>query len=212
MVFPGIDFQRMCGYAVIKLKLKAWIMPLSIILYIIGCLGCAYYEIAVNIPYSQYIFDEEIFYFLRHYLFLGFPFFGSGYAIGKLREKSSEFSNKKHLIITLVCVILWILEIVAVVCAGLERDIVLTLFLYPLVVAIILFLFKNPIPGWDSASKKCRIFANFTYYAHPLLIEIICGFTTPASTLLFISVSAAAVLLALGIYKLNNRYLNILVN
>ena len=142
---------------------------------------------------------------------MGLPFFVLGQAVAKLQTKLSTLSNKKYCLMLLSAVAIWALEIVAVILLKVQRDVVLTIGLYPLTATVLLFLLRNPMPKWESKAALCRTLANLTYYAHPLFIEVLGRFCNITPTLLFVTVVAVTAALGFVIYKINNKYLNKLV-
>lgn len=221
--FPALIFAVCFSTLLFKIKCQKLIIPLSILLYIIGCLGCSYYEVGINIPVLGNLFTLSEFDLIRKVFLMGFPFFASGYFVYKLKEKIvSTTSNKKLLLIWIVTTIVWLLEICLVLKLKIESNIVITLGLYLLVVVTLLNLLQNPLPKYKQISNKCRVIANFTYYSHPLCMELfrclenknILSAPVTETPMFFITVGLT---LAGGliIYKCNNKnnkLINLLVN
>lgn len=217
--FPALIFSVLLTTLLFKLKCRKLLIPISIILYGIGVLGCAYFKIGVQIPVLKILFTSAHFEIIRRVLLMGFPFFVSGYLVFRVQEKAERrISNKKMYLLLIAAAIIWLAEIIAVEAAGIADNIVLTFGLYLLVISSLLVLLRNPLPKYQALSKKSRVLANFTYYAHPLFISFLRWFfpkafnvqitQTPQFFLtLFLTGS-----LGLIIYKLNNKWINYLAN
>ncbi len=215
--FPALIFSVCITTFLFKIKCSQLIIPLSIVLYIVGCLGCSYYNIGVDVPILGNLFTYEYFLIIRRILLMGFPFFVSGYVILKIKEKFSRLSERKLFCYLSLAIVIWLLEIVLVIKLKLQTNIIITLGLYLLVVAVFLFLLKDPFAKLYKVSDLSRVTANFTYYSHPLII-ICCGFVADtfynkniSETPLFLLTVVIAGLIGFVIYKLNNRFLNFLI-
>ncbi|MCM1458720.1 MAG: acyltransferase [Bacteroides sp.] len=83
--FPALIFAVCFTTLLFKFKCNKLCIPLSIFLYIIGCLGCSYYEIGTKIPILQNLFLSSHFNLIRRVLLMGVPFFISGYLVYKIK-------------------------------------------------------------------------------------------------------------------------------
>lgn len=137
----------------------------------------------------------------------------SGYLV-YLLEKKEIFSGKNAIVNVSIAIFLFLIEILIVLKAGLQKSIVVTIFLYLLVCSTLLYLLKNPKPQLENISKKCRILANFTYYSHPFFIW---GIKTLAdnrynvktsSTIIFFVVCLVTFVGGMLIYKVNKEKIN----
>lgn len=172
--FPALIYSVILTTIIFKSKLKKLLIPISIVLYIFGCIGCAYYKISVNIPVFGKLFESQYFDLIRRILLMGFPFFISGYVVFKLNSHfSKNFSQIKSLSAIFISTLLWLSEIYIVCKFEIQKNIVITLFLYPLLVAIMLYLVNYPHRELYKISNHTGVIANFAYYSHPLLIVII---------------------------------------
>ena len=169
--FPALILSVCITTLMFKTKLKKALIPLSIFLYVIGCLGCSYYEIGISVPILNKLFLANSFTTIRRLFLMGFPFFTSGYAVYKLKKNINMFNNNRKIIfVTILSIIIWLIEIFFVCNANLQNNIVITLGLYPLLIFAILLLLNNPMEKHNYLAKKCKTISNFTYYAHPLFI------------------------------------------
>lgn len=217
--FPALIFAVCCTTIMFKIGCNKAIIPLSIIFYIIGCFGCSYYKIGINIPVLGRLFTFSQFNLIRRVLLMGFPFFTCGYLVYKIKEKVLHaITNKKLLLIWFAVIAIWLTEIYIVRVFEWQTNIVITLGLYLLVIITLLVLLRNPLPQNKAFSARCRVLANFTYYSHP--IWMIC-LTYFSNNILYINLTETPmfiltiVLTYLGgffIYKWDNKLTNYIVN
>lgn len=163
--FPALIFSLCLVTLLYKCKLIKIILPLSVILYVIGCLGCAYFEIAKHIPLLNMLFEFEHFNTLRRILLMAFPFFSMGYLLLKIEKR---YSNKNLIIGWLISSVIFLFEIFLLIHFEIDATIVITFGLYILLVFTMLILLNNPLPQYSKISKISRTLANFTYYSHPM--------------------------------------------
>lgn len=204
--FPALIFSLCFTTLLWKLGSKRVVIPLSLVLFTVGVLGCAYYNATQNIPVFGQLFAHPQFDNIRRILLMGFPFFSGGYIVLKSKEK---ISKQDCLFLWFVSLMIWILEIVMVIKMQYQRSIVVTFGLYPLVVSTLIVLLKNPLPRLKGIADTSRKLANFTYYAHPafiLLIGLVAGRDVP-NTVLFLLTSVTTFVVGLLICKLNNSTL-----
>ncbi len=152
-----------------KAKISKALLPVSIGLYIIGCLGCSYFGLGVKIPLLGELFRHPSFEAIRRIFLMGFPFFACGQLVLKLESK-----NVKSLpFFWLGAAVLFVAEIYLVSCLKLASNVIITAGLYILLLFTILLLLKHPLPQYEKAAGFSRTIANFTYYSHPLLMGLI---------------------------------------
>ena len=153
-----------------KLRAQKVLILLSVVLYIVGLLGESYYALGNQVPVFSRFINSSIFTDIRRIVLMGLPFFASGYFVNKLQNKTRE----KHLSIAMVAaVLLFYIEIILIKTLSLGKSIVITAFLYPLVIVVMLLLIKYPFPAYSSYAAKCRSLANYTFYIHPFWILLL---------------------------------------
>lgn len=216
--FPALIFSLCISTLLFKVKCKYILIPLSIGLYIIGCLGCSYYKIGIKIPILQNLFTSSHFEIIRRVLLMGFPFFVCGYLVYKIQYKlQGKLKNMTQLCIWIVSVAIWLIEICSVRILKCENNIIITFGLYLLVITTLWILIRNPLSESNKIAEKCRVLANFTYYAHPFWMMCV---SFSASYLFGINISATVLFIltliityigGIIIYKLDNRYINQIV-
>lgn len=170
--FPALLFAVCATTLVFKAGGKNVLIPFSICLYVIGCLGCSYYKLAVGLPGLGSLFLLPQFDLVRRVLLMGFPFFVCGYLVYRIENRMEKPAMDRRLyLVAGVAAAVWLAEIGMVRIFEWENNIILTFGLYPLVVVIMLILLRNPMPTCKNFSGKCAVLADFTYYSHPLCME-----------------------------------------
>lgn len=136
-----------------------------------------------------------------------------GYFINTLFNKESEnklFSRK--FICSYICIVLmFLLEIIMVNYFKIQKDIVITFFLYPLVFLTVIILIVHPMPTKEMYGEYCRGMANFMYYSHPIFILSLKLIFKDANTLIFILTTIITSAIGYAIVKLDNRFINKLI-
>ncbi len=150
-----------------KFKVQKIITVLSIFLFILGLFGESYYYIGNQIPIISKFINLSFFTTIRRVFLMGFSFFSSGYFVYKLKDK---ITKKSALIVTCFLVISFLLEIIIVCELHFQRSIVITFFLFPLTIFVLITLLKYPLYNFYSISIKTKSLANYTYFIHPLFI------------------------------------------
>ena len=167
--FPALLCSLCLSELLWRLKTGRTLVPLSILLYLIGCMGCSYYNICRDVPILGALFSYSGFETIRRVFLMGFPFFVSGYLILQVKDRLA----KRILRVWTGSMIAWILEIALVVHMHLQRSIVLTAALYPLVVSTIILLLCTKAEKLSPYSEIVRRLANYTYYVHPVFILVL---------------------------------------
>lgn len=164
--FPALVFAICCTTLLFRLGLKKAVLPLSLLLYSIGCLGCAYHKVAVQLPLLQRLFAFSQFNLIRRVVLMGFPYFTCGYLVYKIQQRFPKLPNQKLFGLWLLSLAVWLAEILAVCAFGWQANIIITFGLYGLMVTTFLVLLYQPLPQRQTLAGACRVIANFTYYSH----------------------------------------------
>lgn len=212
--FPALFFSIIIVTFFTKIKKLNLLAYISLILYIIGCLGCSYFEIGNQIPLIRDLINFSKFTLIRRVLLMGLPFFTIGYFINKIQSNNKKNLSNKCMIYSMLFVMMaFIVEILIVNYFNIQKNIIMTILLYPLLLLIILLLLRNPMMNKEELGRNCRGMANFVYYSHPIFIllfkQII--FVKDSNTLIFIFVLAITSLIGYIIVKVNNKLLNKLI-
>lgn len=155
-----------------KEKLK-FVCAVAIILYLIGLLGCSYYEIGIKLPGASLLFDNPYFVIIRRMILMGFPFFVSGHLVRVINERFSPKVALKSLIIFSA---LFLIEIYVLYCLKIYDTIVINLFLYPLTISLIWYLVSKPRGKNDWLAKYCKDTSMTMYYYHLMLLSVLLMF------------------------------------
>lgn len=194
--FPALIVAVCLTTVIYKLKLQRFVLPLSVALYIIGCLGSSYYSIGVRIPVLSILYTSPNFDLIRSWLCIAFPFFTAGLLADKI-EKYIKERNISHSVIMFAlvsAVVCWLIEIGMVFVFQLQQTIVITFGLYILMIMIMVFLLNNPLPQAKRISEKCHFLADFTYYSHPAVMALLTflanqlGYSSIPQTMMFLLV------------------------
>ena len=196
--FPALIFAVCATTLVYKLKLKKVLLPMSIILYTIGCLGCSYRSIGLKIPVLSMLFSWQHFTLIRRIVLMAFPFFAAGLLAAKAAcfIKKRSVSDRTVLLVLFGTICCWLLEIMIVIHFRLKENIIITFGLYLLTVTVMAVLLRYPLPKAHKLSQKCHILADLTYYVHPMVITILTfaakaiGGVVLSETIMFILVVA----------------------
>lgn len=84
--FPAMIYTVLLTTLFYKLKLQKFLIPISILFYLVGCLGASYYGLGAKIPFLNTFLDFSHFHTIRRILFTGFPFFVLGHIIHKVQH------------------------------------------------------------------------------------------------------------------------------
>ena len=211
--FPAILFSVAVGTVFFKMNHPRWLVACSIVIYVLGVLCCAYTEIAKTIPFLTNLCNLSWFNQLRHILFTGFPYFVSGYVVYLLNTKS-EYFRKNNMSVLLIAVIVWTCEFAIITSIKIYNTTAITFGMYPLIICTMNCLLMHPMEAARTKAAQFRILANFTYYAHVLLMDLILwaapqlfGLAEVRPTSLFFITVLFAFFIGLGIWKSKNRVL-----
>ncbi len=150
-----------------------WII--AILLYVVGCLGSAYYKYGNEIPVLRDLYNLADFTAIRRIFMTGFSFFVLGDIITRVEERcSAKKTGKATTVLSILIVVLYVCEKLIIVC-GIKgyTDVVNTIFLYPLVAVIFLWLLRHPMKKAKELGTNARMCANFIYYIHWAFILVI---------------------------------------
>lgn len=184
------------------------------LLYIIGCIGCAYYKIGVQIPLLWVLYESEYFTIIRRIFMMGFPFFACGKLIDILEKKLNKSGKAKIFVFVAVTAVIWLAEIFAVQKRNLSANIIITFGLYPMLISVFLLLLRYPLPNCSKIASIFRTSANFTFYSHPIILELIkiIYVHTVSREINSVFLYSATVILtfaaSFALQKLNNKFLN----
>lgn len=211
--FPALIFCVIISSIFNKIKHLNRLAIISILLYIIGLLGCSYYSLGIKIPILNKLYEFSQFTLIRRVCLMGLPFFMLGYFIQSINHKIYKIKNVILIKLLMLTIFFFILEIVFVNLLDIQENIVITVFLYPLTGIVFMLCLKNPMYNISNYSNYFKYTANFTYYAHPLFIIVISIISEKiigiriAQTSMFVLVCVLTTAITWIIYKLNIKRL-----
>ena len=97
--FPALFFAIIVVTFFVKIRKIKILAYISIVLYIIGCLGCSYFEIGNQIPFIKELINFSKFTLIRRIVLMGLPFFTMGYFINQLQNKIQLGNKMKYIYI-----------------------------------------------------------------------------------------------------------------
>jgi len=198
---------------------KILLIYISLILFIMGVIGGAYYNMIKEIPVLEdFYYNFDSFEKIRRIFYLGLPFTYLGYLISSYIDSKKIKVNISLLnLFLLISSILYFGEIILIMFFKLQRDIITTFFLLFLVTAIFFkglslsFSYKHTV----KTAYTCRLVSNCIYFVHPLVIYLlnflIKDIVLKSPTFLCISTFVISGLIGLLIMKINNPKLNMLI-
>ena len=203
--FPALFFAIVVTTIAYKINMIKFIAFFSMLLYIVGLLGCSYYYLGIKLPIISSIIQFSQFNSIRRVCLMGFPFFMLGFFIPQIvnKLKISAF----HII---CAIILFIGEIIFVCMASLQSNIVITFGLYILLAVVFCWLLQNPFKGYSNISKICHKLANFMFYVHPINIMLIQFVANLSNIMLYFLVLILSIIEGLLLIKVNNKRINII--
>lgn len=214
--FPAIIYSLILATICYKISHKHGLKVLtvvSVLLFLFGNLGSAYYEIGIKIPLISTIITEhrDGFEVFRGIFCMGLPYFMIGYILNKCEGWIAKTGKIKLFSIMAVVIALYCLEIVVLSCVlKWYQYPEVFLGLYPTALAIMMCLIKCPKPAWKPYANSCKRMSGYVYYVHPLLILVIkmlagiCGVYV-TSVVMYIAVISIALISGWILMKLNGK-------
>ncbi len=212
--FPALIYSICITTLIYKIKCFKFVVPISILAYLISVLGSAYYELGTNIPVLGSLYNFSDFEAIRRIVFMGFPFFVIGYVVELIKNRFEKFNAIWLVIVFLILCSLEVAEVFIIDYFELQTHVLTTIMLYPVVCLTLILLFKHPLPGREKLSNTTKILSNVSYYAHPLVIMAVNMLfigvlklnLTPVHVFLITTILCAFA--GLIIMKINNKHIN----
>lgn len=155
--------------------------------------------------------------FAKRLFFVALPFYMLGYYLNLFKEKTDKLTDKKIYGFNLVFIASYFIEIVWILSRGFDKSIVITFGLYPMIAALIIFFERKPFTSKVYIANYMRAVANFIYYSHILLRNLVRVFCFKVFNWeielfpLFFIVLAIGSISGIFIAKLNNKYINLCI-
>lgn len=113
-----------------------------------------------------------------------------------------------------ISILLFLFEIFLVIKLEIQTNIILTIFLYILLLFVMCYLLKYPMSEKKNISYYTRGISNFMYYSHPLFMIMISSVFSKilhasiSGTILFVLTILGTGIIGYIIIKINNKYVN----
>ena len=158
-----------------KIKLEKFLLVLMLICFFISLVLEPYYGILVTPHAALKQFVENLlgkwwFDAFSNILIRAIPYFYLGYWLSKWKV-SKRYKITGWMLAGLA--ILYTAEQIIINQLGIARDVALTFFMYFLTAAIVLWLLQHPLGKHDKLARFSRESANFIYFVHALVIDIL---------------------------------------
>ena len=172
--FPALIISALIITFLCKTGLRRTIIPLCMVLYAIGCLGCSYRALGDIVPGLNRLYRSESFLTIRRIFLMGLPFFGAGFLVDWIKDFFIKKRWNTAIQLLLLCgiFVIWIFEILIISMLGLKDNLVQTIGLFPLVVGLLVFFLLHPGRN-EKLAASFHMAADWTYYVHPILILVL---------------------------------------
>ncbi|WP_315112835.1 acyltransferase [Clostridium intestinale] len=216
--FPAIIFCIIITTIFNKYNKLHLLVYVSIVLYIVGCLGDAYYAFGSKIYFIRDLIKYQNYNLIRTIILYALPSFLVGYFLNKYKNNILKVKISKLKIALSISILVFLIEIITVLKFDLSKSITITIFLYPLLICVMCLLIKNPIKNININTRYFHGISSFMYYSHPLFFTTIPTILEKSmdikisNTLIFILTVLSTSLVSIVIIKINNKNLNILIS
>ena len=136
----------------------------SIILYLIGVIGCGYYHLFDSIPILNLLFDSIYFELIRRVFMMGLPFYMLGVNLKEFNL--TKFANTKSI---LLMIGLFLFEMYIIHILNLYQNTTFTFSLYLLLIAVISYFINHPLENHNTIGNCCKKTSEIIYLTHPLI-------------------------------------------
>lgn len=170
--FPALVLAISLTSATYRIGHERLLVPLSILLYALGCLGNSHYWFGMRIKGVSRLINSPMWDWISCMFCMGIPFFVCGHMIAKLEKRFKHIQTKVKCTLFILCLLLFLAEVLLVKTFAWSRTISVTPCLYMLVVFMMLYILDDPIPLDSKLAQTCRALANYTYYSHVALIMV----------------------------------------
>ena len=191
------------------LGLHKLLVPLSLVLYLIGCFSHAYYKIGAEIPVLAALYQIDNWRWISHVFTLGFPCFILGYVLVLTRKHWESVRGSS--VIAAVMLAVFLGEIFLLKILDWARTTTQSVGLYLFVYALLVCLLLHPMPMKTRAARVCKVLANTAYYAHVLFImlfnelNVVCFGGGLTYTAKFLFVFLLTLMLGTILYRFNGK-------
>ena len=190
--FPSMFLSVLVSTLAHRMKWQKGLIALSLVLYLLGCLGHVYYVVGGKLPGLSALYEHPDFRWFCHAVLLGLPCFVCGTLVRRTEKFWRSFNcTIVHLAAALA---LFLGEILVLKLLDWARSNTMSVSLYLLMFTLLVWLLQHPAPKLTTLSAKCRTLANVSYYSHVLFItlfnvmnkRLFSGMLTPTVKCLFV--------------------------
>lgn len=199
----SIIYSTASIYLFCKLGLSKALFPLSIVCYAIGLLGTSYYSVGSNLYCLRLLFDSSWFLSIRRIILMGSPFTVLGWTISEDKLRITLTRRQLRFAAGLIAA-LFAAESIAVAVSGVSRTIVITAFLYPLLLLLFNLCLAYPCKKQKRLAAVCKDTANIVYFWHPAVILMLSQIIAD-SFLLFLVTTVICLLIGFGYHALKRK-------
>lgn len=168
--FPALIISVSVVTLMYRIGRKKCLVPFSLVLYLIGCFGHAYYRLGTEIPVLSHFYQLEDFRWISHVFLLGIPSFVCGLLVQQTEGRWRKF--KWSTAFAVGAAILFVLEILGLKLLDWAKTTTMSVGLYLFNYFLLVWLLRHPIPKAGGLASKCRILANVAFYSYVLFITI----------------------------------------
>lgn len=202
--FPSIIFTTILVFLIFRFRLQKALIPFSILLFILGCVGCSYYQLGIHIPVVKTIITWDYFVDVRRAFLMGIPYYSLGYFVILTKNK---ISNRSVVVCLFLSFLLEIFEMIIIKHFNLDNSVTMSIAIMPVLYFLFVLFLNKPMYKFAKLSKYSRGLSNFTYYSHSLVILLISIVFDFSGTLLFVIAILVTGFAGFVIIKSENRIL-----
>lgn len=171
--FPALILSVSVFTVMHKFGLHKLLIPVSLVLFLIGCLSHVYYQIGGQIPFIALLVQLPNWRWISHVFTVGFTSFILGYLLLLTRSTEVSIKNTRRKdIVAVSMLVVFIGEILLLKILGWARTTTQSVGLYLFIYTLLDCLLDHPLPRFAASGRTCRILASITYYSHVLFIYI----------------------------------------
>ena len=112
--FPALALAIMLTSAAYRTGYERLLIPLSIILYALGCLGNSHYLLGVRIRGVSWLINSHMWEWINYMLCTGIPFFVCGHVMVKLVKRFGHVRTKTKFVLFMLSLFLFLVEVLMV--------------------------------------------------------------------------------------------------
>ena len=170
---PSLIFSCIVTTCLYRFGRGKFLLILSGLMYLFGCLGNAYGRIGDHITFISAIIHDPQWPWISNFVIMGLAFFNCGVLLKKTEPRWIEWNSTKQKLILILCAGLYLTEIIVIKILDIAESITITLSMYGLVFVLVGFLMKHPFSQQKKLAECCRVLSNYIYYSHVMFLILI---------------------------------------